>query len=195
MRQVSQLEEVLGSKGRSAQQLEVFEAVFSPMGEDGYPKPLWDKQTGKIDHDVANYWREHDYDLLDYMRRNWPALGPKLAGKLYFAVGDMDHGYLNLSVYLMQDFLKTTANPHYEGTFEYGRPMKGHGWHSMTQAEQMKAMAAYVSAHARKAPIRQRGNIDRRTAAPGFFRARLQPWRTANETREGSLCLLIRLRQ
>ena len=50
----------------------------------------------------------------------------------------------------MQDFLKTTANPHYEGTFEYGRPMKGHGWHSMTQAEQMKAMAAYVSAHAPK---------------------------------------------
>ena len=57
------------------------------MGEDGYPKPLWDKQTGKIDHDVANYWREHDYDLLDYMRRNWPALGPKLVDKLYFAVG------------------------------------------------------------------------------------------------------------
>ena len=150
VRQVSQLEEVLGSKGRSAQQLEVFEAVFSPMGDDGYPKPLWNKQTGKIDHDVANYWREHDYDLLDYMRRNWATLGPKLVDKLYFAVGDMDHGYLNLSVYLVQDFLKTTKNPHYEGTFEYGRPMKGHGWHSMTQAEQMKVMAAYVSLHTPK---------------------------------------------
>jgi len=150
VRQVSQLEEVLGSKGRSAQQLEVFEAVFSPMGEDGYPKPLWDKQTGKIDHDVANYWREHDYDLRDYMARNWSTLGPKLVDKLYFAVGDMDHGYLNLAVYLMQDFLKGTKNPHYEGTFEYGRPMKGHGWHAMTQAEQIKAMTNYVSIHAPK---------------------------------------------
>jgi hypothetical protein len=148
VRQVSQLEDVLGSKGRSAQQLEVFEAVFSPMGEDGYPKPLWDKQTGKIDHDVANYWREHDYDLLDYMARNWPTLGPKLADKLYFSVGDMDHGYLNLSVYLVQDFLKGTKSPHYEGTFVYGRPMKGHGWHSMTQAELIEAMANHVSTHA-----------------------------------------------
>jgi hypothetical protein len=148
VREVSQLEEVLGSKGRSAQQLEVFEAVFGPMGEDGYPKPLWDKRTGKIDHDTANYWREHDFDLRDYMDRNWPVLGPKLVDKLYFGVGDMDHGYLNLSVYLMQDFLKNTKNPHYEGTFEYGRPMKGHGWHPMTQAEQINAMSEHVIKHA-----------------------------------------------
>jgi hypothetical protein len=150
VRQVSQLEEVLGSHGRSAQQLEVFEAVFSPMGDDGYPKPLWDKQTGKIDHDVAKYWREHDYDLLDYMRRNWPTLGPKLVDKLYFGVGDMDHGYLNLSVYLVEDFLKTSENPHVDGTFVYGRPMKGHGWHPMLQAEQVKLMAEHVVAHAPK---------------------------------------------
>jgi len=148
VREVSQLEDVLGSKGRSAQQLEVFEAVFGPMKEDGYPKPLWDKRTGKIDHDVANYWRDHDFDLHDYMAKNWPTLGPKLVDKLYFAVGDMDHGYLNLSVYLMQDFLKNTKNPHYEGTFEYGRPMKGHGWHAMTQAEQINAMANHVIKHA-----------------------------------------------
>jgi len=148
VRQVSQLEDVLGSHGRSAQQLEVFEAVFSPMGADGYPRPLWDKQTGVIDHEVANYWRAHDFDLLDYMERNWASLGPRLAGKLYFAVGDMDHGYLNLSVYLMEDFLKASKNPHVEGTFVYGRPMKGHGWHAMTQAEQIKVMADFVSAHA-----------------------------------------------
>jgi hypothetical protein len=148
VRQVSQLEDVLGSHGRSAQQLEVFEAVFSPMGADGYPRPLWDKQTGVIDHEVANYWRAHDFDLRDYMERNWASLGPKLAGKLYFAVGDMDHGYLNLSVYLMENFLKASKNPHVEGTFVYGRPMKGHGWHAMTQAEQIKVMADFVSAHA-----------------------------------------------
>jgi hypothetical protein len=150
VREVSQLEDVLGSHGRSCEQLEVFEAAFGPVGADGYPVPLWDKQTGKIDHDVANYWRDHGFDLRDYMEKNWSSLGPKLVDKLYFAVGDMDHGYLNLSVYLMEEFLKGTKNPHYEGTFDYGRPMKGHGWHAMTQAEQIRAMAKHVSAHAPK---------------------------------------------
>ena len=53
MRQMSQLEEVLGSHGRSGQQFEAWEAVYGPVGVDGYPKPLWDKTTGKIDQTVA----------------------------------------------------------------------------------------------------------------------------------------------
>ncbi|HEU4416633.1 MAG TPA: alpha/beta hydrolase-fold protein, partial [Candidatus Angelobacter sp.] len=43
LRQLSQLEDVLGSHGRSGQQLEAWEAVYGPVGVDGYPKPLWDK--------------------------------------------------------------------------------------------------------------------------------------------------------
>ena len=55
MRQMSQLEEVLGSHGRSAQQFEAWDAVYGPVDEDGYPRPLWDKRTGKIDREVAKY--------------------------------------------------------------------------------------------------------------------------------------------
>ncbi|HYL74361.1 MAG TPA: alpha/beta hydrolase-fold protein [Bryobacteraceae bacterium] len=137
MRQMSQLETALGSHGRSAQQLEAWEAVYGPVDEDGYPRPLWDKATGKIDHDVAKYMRDHGYDLTYYMKTNWTKLGPKLKGKLHLYVGDMDNFYLNVAVYLLEDFLKTTDAG---ATFEYGRPMKGHGWHPMSNAELVRMM-------------------------------------------------------
>ena len=142
MRQMSQLEAVLGSHGRSAQQFEAWDAVYAPVGEDGYPRPLWDKQTGKIDRSVANYMRDHGYDLTYYMKSNWAKLGPQLKGRLHLYCGDMDNYYLNLAVYMLEDFLKTTDAG---ATFEYGRPMKGHGWHPMTNADLVKMMAAEVA--------------------------------------------------
>ncbi len=60
----------------------------------------------------------------------------------------MDNYYLNLAVYLLQDFLENTDDPPYGGSFEYGRPMKGHGWQPMTNAELVQMMAQYVTAHA-----------------------------------------------
>jgi len=146
MRQMSQLEAALGSHGRSAQQLEAWEAVYGPVDEDGYPRPLWDKATGKIDHEVAKYMRDHGYDLASYMKTNWATLGPKLKGRLHLYVGDMDNFYLNLAVYMLEDYLKTTNAG---ATFEYGRPMKGHGWHPMSNAELVKMMVATVPAQPR----------------------------------------------
>jgi hypothetical protein len=148
MRQMSQLEEVLGTHGRSGQQLEAWEAVYGPVGADGYPQPLWDKLTGKIDHRVADYMREHGYDLRAYMERNWSRIGPQLAGKIHIYVGDMDNFYLNLAVYSTEEFLKNTKDPAAEAVFEYGRPMKGHGWSPYTLAELVKVMADYISKHA-----------------------------------------------
>jgi hypothetical protein len=145
MSEMSRLEAVLGSHGRSAQQLEVWEAVYGPVGDDGYPKPLWDKLTGKIDRAVADYMRDHGYDLTAYLKQNWPRIGPQLVGKIHLEVGDMDDYYLNLAVYDLQDFLKTTHDPHYEGSFEYGRPEKGHGWQSMTQEDLIRTMADHIT--------------------------------------------------
>ena len=144
MRQMSQLEEVLGSKGRSAQQFEAWEAVYGPVSKDGYPRPLWDKRTGKIDREVAHYMRDHGYDLSYYVRNNWTKLAPQLKGKLHLYCGDMDNFYLNLAVYLLEDYLKPTDSG---ATFEYGRPMKGHGWHPMSNAELVKMMVAGVRNH------------------------------------------------
>ena len=103
------------------------EAVYGPVGEDGYPKPLWDKRTGRIDQDVALYMRDHGYDLRYYIESKWKEFGPGLVGKLHFYCGDMDNFYLNSSLYMLEAFLKKTANPAYDGYLEWGRPMKGHG--------------------------------------------------------------------
>ena len=100
----------LGTRGRSGDQWDIWQAVYSPVGADGYPKPIWDKRTGRIDPAVAAYWREH-YDLSWILRRDWQTLGPKLRGKLHIYVGDMDNYYLNNAVYLVEDFLKTAAPP------------------------------------------------------------------------------------
>jgi hypothetical protein len=105
--QLSRLEAVLGSKGRSNYQLGIWEAAYGPVGPDGYPKPLWDKLTGKIDRSVAEYMRENGYDLTEYARRNWPALGPKIDGKLVMIAGDMDNFHLNLGVYDFEDMVRT----------------------------------------------------------------------------------------
>ena len=146
--QMSQLEATLGSHGRSGQQLEIWEAAYGPVGEDGYPQPLWDKLTGKIDHSVADYMRDHGYDLTAYLKQNWSTLGPQLLGKIHLEVGDMDNYYLNLAVYDLQRFLKTTHDPHYEGSFEFGRPEKGHGWRSMTQVDLIRTMASHITKNA-----------------------------------------------
>lgn len=145
IKQESQLEAVLGSHGRSGQQLEAWEAVYGPVGPDGYPEPLWDKSTGKIDPSVADYMQSHGYDLTAYLQKNWTTIGPKLMGKLHVYVGDMDSYYLNLAVYDMQNFLEHTTRPHCTGTFGFGRPEKGHGWEPVNQETLVRWMAKHVT--------------------------------------------------
>ena len=147
-RELSRFEAVLGSHGRSGYQLEAWEAIYGPVGADGYPVPLWDKLDGRIDNGVAAYMRDNGYDLRAFAERRWPQIGSQLVGKLHFSAGDMDDYWLNLAVYRFQDFLKTTANPHYEGDFVYGRPMKGHAWHSETWANFIRKVAAAIKAAA-----------------------------------------------
>jgi hypothetical protein len=110
---------VLGTKSRSGAQWDIWEAMYSPVGPDGYPKPIWDKRTGVIDREIAEYWREN-YDLSHIVRRDWTTLGPKLQGKIHIYVGDMDNYYLNNAVYLIEEFLESTKNPYYGGEIDYG---------------------------------------------------------------------------
>jgi hypothetical protein len=117
---INRKELVLGTKGRSGDQWDIWQAVYSPVGEDGYPKPIWDKLTGEIDPEVAAHWREN-YDLSYILRRDWEkGLGEKLRGKIHIYVGDMDNYYLNNAVYLVEDFLENTKNPPFEGEIDYG---------------------------------------------------------------------------
>ena len=123
-------EAALGDHGRSGEQFDIWQAVYSPVGEDGYPKQIFDKQTGVIDHSTAAYWKEH-YDLNAILQRDWLMLGPKLRGKLHIYVGSDDTYFLNNAVYLMEDFLNQTGTPGhgvpYEGEVRYG-PRAEHCW-------------------------------------------------------------------
>jgi hypothetical protein len=119
LEEMGRLEAVLGSKTRSGQQWDVWESVYSPVGDDGYPRRIWNKMTGEIDHEVAEYWREN-YDLVHILRRDWETLGPRLVGKLHIYVGEMDNYYLNNAVYLAEEFLESTTDPYYAGEVAYG---------------------------------------------------------------------------
>ena len=119
MRDSNHMELALGTHGRSGGQYDIWQAVFGPMGADGYPQPIWDKYSGEIDPDVAEYWREH-YDLRYIMERDWAELGPKLSGKIRIYCGDMDNYYLNNAVYVTEEFLESTTDPYYAGEVDYG---------------------------------------------------------------------------
>ncbi len=119
LEEMNRRELVLGTKSRSGQQWDIWEAVYSPVGPEGYPMRIWDKQTGNIDEEVAQHWREN-YDLSHILERDWATLGPSLAGKIHIYVGDMDNYYLNNAVYLIEDFLEGTTAPPYGGLVDYG---------------------------------------------------------------------------
>ena len=146
VRQESQFEAVLGSRARSGEQFAIWEATYGPVGPGGYPAELWNLATGTIDHAVAEYFKAHDYDLRDYLERNWATLGPRLKGQLHVYVGDMDTFYLNLAVYRLEEFLKR-ARPAAEAEVAYGRPLKPHGWQPWTNAELMRIMARHIERH------------------------------------------------
>lgn len=119
LQEMNYLELALGTNSRSGQQWDIWEAVYSPVGKNGYPKPIWNKLTGDIDSTVAAYWKEH-YDLSYIMKRDWSKIGNKLKGKIHIYCGDMDNYYLNNAVYLTEEVLKSVGNPAYDGEVDYG---------------------------------------------------------------------------
>ena len=117
---MNRYELVVGTKTRSGGQWDIWEAVYSPVGKDGYPQRIFDKRTGVIDKKVAEFWREN-YDLTHILKRDWDkGLGKKLEGKINIYVGDMDNYYLNNAVYTAEEFLRSTKNPPFGGEVAYG---------------------------------------------------------------------------
>jgi hypothetical protein len=138
-----QMETVLGRGDRwtlSGKDWAAWNATFGPRGKDGLPVPLWDGKTGKIDRSVLERWKK--YDLRLHLESNWPALAPKLAGKLRIWVGEADDYYLNNAVHLLDAFLKR-ARPAYGGKITYG-PRGGHGYRVLSERELLAEMAAAI---------------------------------------------------
>ena len=146
-RQRNHYELVLGTRGRSGDQIDIFEAAYGPIGPDGYVKPLFDKLTGEIDPEVAQYWQEH-FDLCYILRTKWSELGPKLTGKIHIYTGDMDTHYLNNAVVLLERFLESTEDPYYDGVIEYGDGQP-HCW-GPRGPELLKLMADHIEQSSRR---------------------------------------------
>jgi len=131
---------VVGDKSRSGGQWDIWEATYSPVGPDGYPRRLWNKETGVIDKSVAEQWKK--YDMADILRKNWTVLGPKIADKIHVYVGDMDSYYLNDAVEKLNEFLTKTEDPKFAGEVAFQRRAP-HCW-GPRNAELWQKLAAQV---------------------------------------------------
>ena len=126
MKEFIAYENVFGSSDsylNSGGQFSAHTALYSPKGVNGLPKPMFDPYTGIIDSEVAKSWEK--YDFKKYAEANWSVLGPKLKGKIYIWMGDMDHFYLNIGTRGFDDFLKSTSSPKSDAIIEF-TPMEGH---------------------------------------------------------------------
>jgi enterochelin esterase-like enzyme len=131
---------VVGDKSRSGGQWDIWEATYSPVGPAGYPRRLWNKETGVIDKSVAEQWKK--YDMADILRKNWTVLGPKIADKIHVYVGDMDSYYLNDAVEKLNEFLTKTEDPKFAGEVVFQRRAP-HCW-GPRNAELWQKLAAQV---------------------------------------------------
>ncbi len=121
-----QYENVLGysdTYATSGGQFSAHNALYSPKGADGLPAHLFDPQTGVIDPAIAEHWKKYDLKLI--VKENWAELGPKLQGKIYIWMGDMDNFYLNPATRAFDEYIKTTTNPTSDAKIEF-TAMQGH---------------------------------------------------------------------
>lgn len=141
------MELVNGTHGRSGTgQIDIWSAVFGPLGSDGYVAPAFDKRSGVINPGVTQYWKDN-FDILEYLKKNWTTVGPKLVDKIHVYVGDADTYQLDRAVRELETWMKTTQNPHYEGFFLYGDG-KPHCWSGPgTEPDRIREMAQHALAH------------------------------------------------
>ncbi len=117
----------------------------TPVGPDGYPLPVWNLATGKIDRAVVEAMRANNFDLREYLSRQWPHIGSKLVGKLHVCAAAVDSFYSNFAVHLLDEFMQGTKDPHDAGSFTYGPPASRHGWQPITNEELLREMARHIA--------------------------------------------------
>jgi len=86
------------------EQLHSFDAVFSTKNSDDTPRRLINEQTGAIDPQTVQHWKNYDISL--YLRSNWEKLKSSLQGKIRVSVGEQDNFLLNYAVHLLDDEMK-----------------------------------------------------------------------------------------
>ncbi|HYD02352.1 MAG TPA: alpha/beta hydrolase-fold protein [Phycisphaerales bacterium] len=134
------MESALGPGG----QIQSFEAVFSPKGDNGLPRQLFDRATGTVDANTARAWEAYDISLK--LRRDWKTLGPKLTGKLHVYGGSADNFFLEGAVEKLQATLKEVDPENTAKAVVEIIPGMGHAIHEPAQEGLFKAAAATAPA-------------------------------------------------
>jgi hypothetical protein len=136
----------LGTHGRSGlSEWDIYQAAFGPQGCDGYPAEIWDKRTGLIDHAVARAWKPNDLDL--YLQKHWAAVGPLVAGRMFFWCGTWDAFLYQYPTQLFEETTATFNHPQADFSFAWGE-REGHPWMPMGPDGLIVDMADYMAAHA-----------------------------------------------
>jgi hypothetical protein len=136
----------MGDHGRSQLgQWDIWQAVYGPQGADGYPAPIWDKRSGTIDPAVADAWKPMDIQLR--LRDGWSTLGPLLAGRLHFFIGDADTFFLNNSMEVLKGFLDQVRHPRARAQVVFGH-LQPHCWSPFTGQQLVAVVARFMQHHA-----------------------------------------------
>jgi hypothetical protein len=70
-------------------------------------------------------------------------------GKINLYVGDMDNYYLNNAVYLVEEFLRSTKNPPFDGEIDYGDRAE-HCWNGDHERPNAISRLRYIQMYAPK---------------------------------------------
>jgi len=96
----AKLEYVLDEFG----QLRTWEATYSPKNRDRSIAPLFDRNTGAIDPNIAAYWQK--YDIAKILASDPAKYRELLSGKLHLFVAEDDPYGLEKSVQMIDELLK-----------------------------------------------------------------------------------------
>jgi hypothetical protein len=170
------MEDVIGPGG----QFGAFDAVFSPRGADGLPRPVCHHKTGKINRRVVRAWRR--YDIRDKIEREWETLRPKLAGKITIIMGQDDSFYLEGAARLLRRSLKDL------GSDARIIVVPGRDHFSIMQAWQYRKMIQemdekFLSSETDKPSERRAATAP----APAMIGDTVRPWSSAGSTKSRML--------
>jgi hypothetical protein len=126
IRQENLMEYALDPLGGAGQQWSSWMACFSPKQADGYPAPIWDIKTGRIDPALRDMWKQSDIRLI--LESRWNDIGPLMCKRLRIICGDQDNFSLNKAVALLRDSLNQLP-----------------GWQSEWDTPQQRASHGYIT--------------------------------------------------
>ena len=97
VRQECAMEVAIDPNGRSGQQWDAWEAVFSKKNpETGMPVRMFDRATGELQKGALRQWGR--YDISQQLLVYWQKYGPVFLERVRLACGTDDSFYLNLAV-------------------------------------------------------------------------------------------------